>query len=188
MLVALGFLAACLLTLWIAPAFWTRAVRLTTQRIKETMPLTDIEIRADKDRIRAEYAIKVHRLENNMEQVRLSAARQQIEINRRDARINDLETQFDRLKANNEETQNARRVLEQTVADRLPRVELRLNEAKKLLFTRDREIAELGRTAENRRSRSSSQAKGCPRNHHHPPPLSLRRQRIPDRWQARPPP
>ena len=42
-----------------------------------------------------------------------------------------------------EENQNARRVLEQTVADRLPKVEARLAEAKRLLFNRDREIAEL---------------------------------------------
>ena len=56
-----------------------------------------------------------------------------------------------------EETQNARRVLEQTVADRLPRVEERLTEAKKLLFTRDREIGELTRTAE-RQSRALAEA------------------------------
>ena len=91
MLVALGFLAASLLALLVAPAFWSRAVRLTTRRIKETMPLTDVEIRADKDRIRAEYAIKVHKLESQVEQVRLAGARQQIEINRRDASINELE-------------------------------------------------------------------------------------------------
>jgi uncharacterized coiled-coil protein SlyX len=146
MLVALGFLAACLLALMIAPAFYSRAVRLTTRRLKESMPLSEVEIRADKDRIRAEHAIKVHRLENDMEQVRLAAARQQIEINRRDARINDLEAQYERLKAGHEETQNARRVLEQTVADRLPRVEQRLHEAKRLLFARDREIADLSQT------------------------------------------
>jgi len=47
------------------------------------------------------------------------------------------------LKADLEENQNARRVLEQTVTDRLPRVEARFAEAKRLLFNRDREIAEL---------------------------------------------
>lgn len=151
MLVALGFLAASLLALLIAPAFWSRAVRLTTTRIKDSMPLSDIEIRADKDRIRAEYAIKVHKLESLVEQVRLAAARQQIELNRRDASINELETSMERLTASHEETQNARRVLEQTVADRLPRVEARLTDAKKLLFTRDREIGELTRTADKQR-------------------------------------
>ncbi len=151
MLVALGFLAASLFALLIAPAFWSRAVRLTTTRIKDSMPLSDIEIRADKDRIRAEYAIKVHKLESLVEQVRLAGARQQIELNRRDASINELETTMERLRASHEETQNARRVLEQTVADRLPRVEERLSDAKKLLFTRDREIGELTRTADKQR-------------------------------------
>ena len=151
MLVALGFLAASLAALLIAPAFWARAVRLTTSRIKDSLPLTDIEIRADKDRIRAEYAIKVHKLESLVEQVRLAAARQQIELNRRDATINELETTLERLRSTHEETQNARRVLEQTVADRLPKVEERLTDAKKVLFTRDREIEELTRTAEKNR-------------------------------------
>ena len=151
MLVALGFLAASLVALVIAPAFWARAVRLTSNRIKDAMPLSEIEIRADKDRIRAEYAIKVHKLESLVDQVRLTGARQQIEINRRDASINEMETTLDRLKASAEETQNARRVLEQTVADRLPRVEERLSDAKKMLFTRDREIGELTRTADKQR-------------------------------------
>jgi uncharacterized coiled-coil protein SlyX len=46
-----------------------------------------------------------------------------------------------------EENENARRVLELTITDRLPRVEQRLTEAKKLLFQRDREIASLTETA-----------------------------------------
>ena len=143
MLVALGFLGASLLGLLVASAFWARAVRLTTQRIKQSMPVSEPEIKADRDRLRAEYAIKVHKLETQLEQARLERARQLIEINRRDASISTLETDVVQLKAGLEEHQNARRVLEQTVADRLPRVEARLAEAKRLLFNRDREIAEL---------------------------------------------
>jgi chromosome segregation ATPase len=148
MLVALGFLAATLLGLLVAPAFWARAVRLTTSRIKDSMPLTDVEIRADKDRLRAEYAIRVHKLESQVDHVKFAAARQQIELNRRDARINEVEGELERLRASFEEAQNARRVLEQTVSDRLPRVEDRLGEAKRLLHTRDQEIAALAKTAE----------------------------------------
>ncbi len=150
MLVALGFLTASLLALMIAPLFWARAVRLTSRRIKESMPVSEIEIRADKDRIRAEYAIKVHKMESEIEQVRHSTARQQIEINRRDASVNELEAELESLRAKHEESLNARRVLEQTVADRLPRVEQGLNDAKKLLFARDREISELTRTGDVR--------------------------------------
>lgn len=148
MLMALGFLAASLLGLLVAPAFWSRAVRLTTRRIKDTMPLSEMEIEADRDRIRAEYAIKMHKLETLVEQVKMAAARQQIEINRRDARVNMLEADLEKLRASYEEAQNARRVLEQTVADRLPRVESRLTEAKKVLYAREREVGELTRTGE----------------------------------------
>lgn len=148
MLIALGFLAAALLGLLIAPALWRRAVRLTSHRIKTTIPLSEMEIEADRDRIRAEYAIKMHKLEMLVEQVKLTGARQQIEINRRDARVNMLEADLERLRASYEEAQNARRVLEQTISDRLPRVEERLVEAKKVLHAREREIADLNTAAE----------------------------------------
>jgi hypothetical protein len=147
MLVALGFLAASLLGLLVASAFWSRAVRLTTARIKQSMPVSEPEIKADRDRLRAEYAIKVHKLEMELEQAKLARARQIIDINRRDASIATLESSVRELTADLEENQNARRVLEQTVADRLPRVEARLAEAKRVLFNRDREIAELAATA-----------------------------------------
>ncbi len=143
MLVALGFLAASLLGLLLASAFWSRAVRLTTVRIKQSMPVSESEIKADRDRLRAEYAIKVHKLETQLDQAKLERARHLIDINRRDASISALESNVGQYKADLEENQNARRVLEQTVSDRLPKVEARLSEAKRLLFNRDREIAEL---------------------------------------------
>ncbi|MDX2202679.1 MAG: hypothetical protein NW223_08010 [Hyphomicrobiaceae bacterium] len=143
MLVALGFLAASLLGLLIGSALWARAVRLTTSRLKQTMPVSEEEIKADRDRMRAEFAIRVHKLETALEQARMERARQFIEINRRDASISDLERSIGDLRTQLDEHVNARRVLEQTVADRLPRVEARLAEAKRLLFNRDREIAEL---------------------------------------------
>src|SRR5262245_31233554 len=143
MLVALGFLAASLLGLLLASAFWSRAVRLTTARIKQSLPVSELEIQADRDRLRAEYAVKVHKLETELEQAKLARARQLIELNRRDANISTLETGIGELKTTLEEHQNARHVLEQTISDRLPKVEARLGEAKRLLFNREREIAEL---------------------------------------------
>lgn len=158
MLVALGFLAASLLWLIVAPSFWSRAVRLTTKRLKQSIPLSEMEIEADRDRIRAEYAIKMHKLETLVEQVKLAAARQHIEINRRDARVNMLEADLERLTATYEEAQNARRVLEQTITDRLPKVEVRLTEASKVLHARDRDIEELSLTSE-RQQRALKDAK-----------------------------
>jgi hypothetical protein len=151
MLVALGFFLASLVWLLLASAFWSRAVRLTTERLKRSMPVSEAEIKADRDRLRAEYAIRVHRLETSLEQTRLERARQLIEINRRDASISALETDVVTIRAELEENQNARRVLEQTVADRLPKVEARLAEAKRILLNRDREIAELTQGAKRQK-------------------------------------
>jgi hypothetical protein len=148
MLVVLGFSIAGLLACVIAPAYRRRAARLATLELKRTMPLTEAEIAADKDRIRADYAIRVHKLESNLEELSLETARQLIEINRRDARISALESDVARLATVNEEHENARRVLELTITDRLPKVEQRLAEAKKLLFERDREISALTQTAQ----------------------------------------
>jgi chromosome segregation ATPase len=143
MLVALGFLLASLIVFALAPAYWARAVRLTTQRIRQTLPLTEGEIRADKDRIRAEYAVRIHKLEAKVEQAKLAAARRQVELNRRDAAISVLERDVERLNSALEEHQNARRVLEHTVTDRVLVIEQRLAEARRLLEQRDAEVAAL---------------------------------------------
>lgn len=148
MLITLGFLTATLLALTVAPAFWARAVRLTTQRIKERLPVTETEIRADKDRLRAEFAMTVHRLEAKIEQAELRRARHLIDLNRRDANITQLEGELTTLRAAVEEHENARRVLEHTVSERLPKVESRLSEARHLLAARDQEIKDLSTSTE----------------------------------------
>jgi hypothetical protein len=154
---ALGFLVASLLWLLAFPGFWARAVRLTTRRLRESMPMTDVEIRADKDRLRAEYALKIHQQQVALEETRLASARQVIDLNRRDARINGLEADVEALTSSLEGAVNARAVLEQTVAARLPRIEERLIEAKRNLAERDSEITDLTRTAE-RQARALKEA------------------------------
>jgi hypothetical protein len=148
MLVVLGFSIAGLIACALAPAYRRRAARLATLELKRTMPLTEAEIAADKDRIRADYAIRIHRLETDLEHLSVENARQLVEINRRDARISALEGDVASMSAMNEEHDNARRVLELTITERLPKVEQRLADAKKLLFERDREILALTQTAQ----------------------------------------
>jgi chromosome segregation ATPase len=148
MLVALGFFVAALIGFLLAPYYRRRAQRLATDALKSTMPLTSQEIAADKDRLRAQFALTIHRLERKVEEATHSAAKQMVEINRRDAGISALEGDVQRLSTSLEEHENARRVLEQTITERLPKVEHRLAEAKKLLFQRDREIASLTQSAQ----------------------------------------
>ena len=149
MLVLLGFLLAALLLLVFLPAYRRRIERFATETLKRSLPLTEAEIRADKDRIRAEYAIDVHKLDMKLEDATLSAARQSVEINRREAKIHELEQAMDAQKMFVDEHENARRVLEQAIMDRLPKVEQRLSEARKMLAQRDNEIQLLSHTSQN---------------------------------------
>lgn len=78
----LGFLCAGFLALMIAPAIWRRAVMLTRKRIEGSMPLTLAEIQAEKDRIRAEFAMSTRRLEMTVKSLREKSAEQLVEIGR----------------------------------------------------------------------------------------------------------
>jgi DNA repair exonuclease SbcCD ATPase subunit len=80
---ALGLLLAGLVALMIMPAFWRRAVRLTKKRIEAATPMTMAEFRADKDQLRAEFALSTRRLEMNVEQLRKRLAEQVGDINRK---------------------------------------------------------------------------------------------------------
>jgi len=79
---ALGFLCAGFLALMVAPAIWRRAVALTRKRVEASVPMTLAEIQADKDRVRAEYAMSTRRLEINVKTLREKAAEQLVEISR----------------------------------------------------------------------------------------------------------
>lgn len=79
----LGFLAAALLALMVSPMVWQRAVSLTKRRIERSVPLTLNEIQADKDQLRAEFAMSTRRLEISVDELRERAATQIIEINRK---------------------------------------------------------------------------------------------------------
>jgi chromosome segregation ATPase len=79
---SLGFLCAGFLALMVAPAIWRRAVVLTRRRIEASVPLSVNEIQADKDRMRAEFAMSTRRLEMSIKSFKEKAAAQIIEINK----------------------------------------------------------------------------------------------------------
>ena len=77
----LGFMAAGLISLMIMPSIWRRAIRLTKKRIEAATPMTMAEFRADKDQLRAEFALSTRRLEMNVETLRSRLADQLKELN-----------------------------------------------------------------------------------------------------------
>ncbi len=79
----LGFFVAGLLALMISPVIWNRAVKLTRQKIESSVPLSINEIQADKDQLRAEFAMSTRRLEMSIDELREKASTQLIEINKK---------------------------------------------------------------------------------------------------------
>ena len=72
----LGVLLASLVALIIMPAVWKRAVRLTKRRIEAATPITMAEFRADKDQLRAEFALQTRKLEMTVDTLRTRLAEQ----------------------------------------------------------------------------------------------------------------
>ena len=79
LLFALGFLAAALVALIVAPIIQRRVVSLTERRIRASVPLSAAEIRAEKDMARAAFAAENARLsvdlKHNRDQLTESIAR-----------------------------------------------------------------------------------------------------------------
>jgi len=143
---ALGFLFGCLLALMLAPPLWNRAVKLTTRRLEATMPMSLIDIQADKDQLRAEFAIELRKVEVALEKAKQKAARELIEANKRRVEIQVLGTEIGTIKGQLQEGENANRVLQQTIKRRLPDLDSRLKAAKKALAELEGVNAELRNT------------------------------------------
>jgi len=90
----LGFLAAGLLALLVVPLIHARAVRLTRRRLENAGPLSLAEIQADKDSLRAEFALSTRRLEMSIEQLREKAAGQLAEIGKKTTAFNTLKAEL----------------------------------------------------------------------------------------------
>ena len=114
----LGLLSAALLALMIAPAIWNRAVALTKKRIESSVPLTLNEVQADKDQLRAEFAMSTRRLEMSIDELKEKAASQVIEINRKRDELNKLTSDGQERLQSIEELEKQASALRQELADR----------------------------------------------------------------------
>jgi chromosome segregation ATPase len=89
----LGVLACGFVVALFAPAAWRRAARLTRRRIEATLPLTPGEIQAEKDGVRAEFAMAMCRLEMEIQALREKSASQLVELNRGEAATRQMRAQ-----------------------------------------------------------------------------------------------
>jgi uncharacterized protein YeeX (DUF496 family) len=99
MLCGIGVLAGCLLMLMFIPLVHERAVRITKQQIVDATPMTVNEIQADKDHLRAEFAMSVRRLEISLEEMRSKATSRYSDMHKQNAEISRLQVELDKKTA-----------------------------------------------------------------------------------------
>ena len=92
MYIALGFVAATLIALLIIPAINARAERLARRRAEALFPMSVSELTAEKDHLRAEFAVMQRRIERKADEARAVKHQTMEEMGRRAVRIDTLET------------------------------------------------------------------------------------------------
>lgn len=95
----LGFLVAALLALIVLPLVHARAVRLTQRRVESSVPRSIVEVQAEKDQLRAEFAVTANRLETNMEQLRSKTTQQLADLGKKTIALNQLKGELEQKTA-----------------------------------------------------------------------------------------
>lgn len=142
----LGALTAGLLALLVMPVIWRRTARLTRQRIESSVPMTMAEIQADRDQLRAEFAINARKLEMTVDRLRDKTTEQVIEINEKRAEIVRLTNEGnDKTKTIEGLEERAARLVADLAAadDRLSDANERIREREATIVERDAEITDL---------------------------------------------
>ncbi|MHA1546807.1 MAG: hypothetical protein ACTSUY_10380, partial [Alphaproteobacteria bacterium] len=77
---ALGFLLAALIALTIAIPFWRRAVQITKKRLLAVTPQSSVDVGADRDHLRADFAMSTRKLERSIGALRDKSHAQALQI------------------------------------------------------------------------------------------------------------
>ena len=88
MIFGIGFLVASLCGLLLIPLVHNRAVRLTKKRLEAAAPLSMAELQADKDQLRAEFAMSTRRLELLIDHLKSENSSQFAELGKKTDAIN----------------------------------------------------------------------------------------------------
>src|SRR6267142_550573 len=94
MFVGIGFLVAGLLVIGVIPLVNARAVRLTQRRLEAMTPMSMAEIHAEKDQLRAEFAMSTRRLEMSVEQMKAKTTSQLAEIGKKSEAVGRLKLEL----------------------------------------------------------------------------------------------
>jgi chromosome segregation ATPase len=142
----IGFLVSALIGLLFIPAVHNRAVRLTVKRLEGSTPLSITEIRADKDQLRAEFAMSARRLEMRIEKLKAQTTTQLADLGKKTDIINQLKKEL----AEKNGTNVALEARDKTLRDQLRASEKdnqiksrALSEAERVLAEKEAELTKL---------------------------------------------
>jgi len=157
---AIGFLVASLFGLVLIPLVHNRAVRLTMKRIEAATPLSMAEIQADKDQLRAEFAMSTRRLELSVEQMKAKTTSQLAELGKKTDAINRLKADLGEKTAAIfalEAREKALREQLQTTENEFSVKIASLREAERHLADKEAELAKLSLDLDERSVNADSQ-------------------------------
>jgi chromosome segregation ATPase len=160
MYLAIGFLVSMLFGLMIVPLVHNRAVRLTTKRLEAATPLSMAEIQADKDQLRAEFAMSARRLEMSVDQLKHKTTSQLAELGKKSDAINRMKLELGEknatifsLEAREKAVKEQLRATEEEFAARteaLRDAELSLKDKQNQLAKINAELSDRSMTADSR--------------------------------------
>ena len=87
MLIALGFVAALLVSLLVIRGVWRYGISLGKRRIERRAPSAIAELKADRDRLKAEFAMQGRRLQLRLDDLKTRMAEQMAEASRNRNRL-----------------------------------------------------------------------------------------------------
>jgi predicted RNase H-like nuclease (RuvC/YqgF family) len=160
MYLGIGFLIASLFGIALMPLVHGRAVRLTMRRLEAATPLSMAEIQADKDQLRAEFAMSTRRLEMSVEHMKAKTTSQLAELGKKTDAINRLKIEL----GDKTSTIFALEAHEKALKDQLKTTEQEytvktadLREAERLLADRQAELHKLSANLDEKSVTSDSQ-------------------------------
>ena len=156
----IGFLVAALIGLVVVPLVHGRAVRLTMRRLEAATPLSMAEIQADKDQLRAEFAMSTRRLEMSVEQLKTRSTSQLAELGKKGDAINRLKMELGEktaaifaLEARDKSLRDQLRATEEEFAVKTTT----MHEAQRALSDKQAELAKLMSELDERSTLADSQ-------------------------------
>jgi len=101
----LGFLLASLIALFLAPPLWRRAVRVTTKKLMQQSPRMIDEGQADRDQMRAEFAISTRKMEVKIERLKEASDTHLIDLSKAEKKTDRLQGKIESLQGGLEKSE-----------------------------------------------------------------------------------